>query len=121
MKGWLFSVLVATGSIFALLGLQQFFIDPLSAGAASVANITWFALQVAPLLIPLIGTLRRNIRATFVLCLASLLYFAHGVVVAYVGQHRLIGVLEIVFALTLCLATTMLVRALAAGETNTPS
>lgn len=113
MQGWLFLSYVALGSLFALTGLRQFFIAPL---ADVGANVIWFAIQVAPLILTLPGVLAGTIRSTFLLCLGSLLYFIHGVVVVYDGSLVLIGWFEIFFSLTLCGATAYLVRKLREAE-----
>ncbi|NKC01057.1 MAG: DUF2069 domain-containing protein [Pseudomonadales bacterium] len=113
MQGWLFLSYVALGSLFALTGLRQFFIAPL---ADLGPNVIWFAIQVAPLVLTLPGMLAGTIRSTFLLCLGSLLYFVHGVVVVYDGGLVVIGSFEIAFALTLCGTTAFLVRKLREAE-----
>ena len=113
MQGWLFLSYFALGSLFALTGLRQFFITPLPDVGP---NIIWFAIQVAPLLPTLPGMLAGTIRSICLLCLGSLLYFVHGVVVVYDGSLVLVGSLEIVFALILCGATAFLVRKLREAE-----
>ena len=113
MKGWLFIALLAVGSLFALTGLRVFFVEPL---ASPGPNLVWFILQILPLLLPLPGVLRGQIRATFILCLVSLLYFIHGVLLAYEGTLQWLGAWEIGFSLLLCGTTTLLVRKLRERE-----
>lgn len=107
MTPWLFATLLMTGSLFAMTGLRQFFIEPLT---STGTNTVWFVIQVLPLLLPLPGTLLRNLRSTFILCLVSTLYFVHGVLVVFDPSLRVFGAFEIFFALALCGTTTMLVR-----------
>ena len=87
--------------------MRQFFLQPLGDGGA---NLVWFVLQVLPLLLPLIGVIRGGLRSTFFLCMASTLYFIHGVLIAFDAGYRLLGASEITFALVLCAATAMMIR-----------
>jgi len=107
LRGWLFVTLLLTGSLVALTGLRQFFIEPL---ASTSSNIIWFVVQLLPLLIPLPGVLRLQLRATFVLCMSSLLYFIHGVYVISDPKLTLVGSFEIFFALALCAVSAFMVR-----------
>lgn len=83
---------------------------------AIAQNIVWFIVQILPLLVTLPGLITGQVRSTFVLCLVSLLYFIHGVLLAFEpgGQvdlsNALMGTIEIIFALGLCGSTAMLVR-----------
>ena len=113
LQGWLFLSFGCVGSLFALTGLRQFFIAPLP---DTGPNILWFAIQVAPLVLTLPGLMSGTIRTTFLLCLASMLYFVHGVIVVYDGSLVILGWIEIVFALALCGNTSMLVRRLREAE-----
>ena len=113
MKGWLFIALLLLGSLVALTGLRQFFLEPL---ASTGTNIAWFIIQLLPLLVPLPGLLRVQLRSTFVLCITSLLYFIHGVLIAFDPDKQLLGGFEIVFALGLCAVTTLLVRKIREAE-----
>ncbi|MEM7077786.1 MAG: DUF2069 domain-containing protein [Pseudomonadota bacterium] len=115
MAGWIFTNLVMVGSIIALTGLRQFFIDPLG---DTTSNAIWFFLQILPLLLPLPGMLSAKLRSSFVMCLVSMLYFVHGVMYAFDPHLQLLSILEIIFALGLCAATTMLVRRIRAEEAD---
>ncbi len=75
-------------------------------------NIIWFIVQILPLLVTLPGLITGQVRSTFVLCLVSLLYFIHGVLLAFESENVIFGWMEIVFALGLCGSTAMLVRKL---------
>ena len=113
MQGWLFLSYACVGSLFALTGLRQFFVSPLPDAGP---NVLWFAIQVAPLVLTLPGLLSGTIRTTFILCLCSMLYFVHAVIVIYDGSLVGLGWAELVFALGLCGATTMVVRKLREAE-----
>jgi len=107
VKGGLFLTLVAMGCLVALTGLRQFSIQPLG---NTVPNIAWFVIQLLPLLLPLPGVLRAELRPTFILCLASTLYFVHGVYAVVDPQLALVGAFEIAFSLVLCAVTAFMVR-----------
>lgn len=107
MSAWIFSSLVMVGSIVAVNGLRQFFIDPLG---DPTSNFIWFLLQMLPLLLPLPGVLGAKLRSTFALCMVSMLYFIHGIVYVFDPRLQLLSVMEIVFSLALCVTTTILVR-----------
>ena len=107
VQGWIFLSLIMMGSIVAVTGLRQFFFDPIS---STGTNIAWFILQLIPLLVPLPGFLRGNLTSTFILCLASLLYFIHGVMLALDPELSLLGICELFFAIGLTGTTTMVTR-----------
>lgn len=109
MQGWLLSSFICLGSLIALTGLKQFLLAPVT---DPLPNTLWFIAQILPLLAPLPGLMSGSIRATFVLCMASLLYFMHGVVVCFEPGMVLYGSSEIVFSLGLCATTAILVRRL---------
>ena len=115
MQGWLFLSYACVGSLFALTGLLQFFVTPLP---DTGPNLLWFAIQVAPLVLTLPGLMQGTIRTTFILCLASMLYFVHAIIVIYDGSLIALGWAELLFSLGLCGATTMLVRRLREAEAN---
>ena len=97
------------GSLVAMTGLRQFLFDALE---SSGPNVAWFIVQVIPLLVPLPGLLSGRILATFTVCMASLLYFVHGVMAAFDPNFLVYGLFEIGFALGLCASTSMLLRKL---------
>ncbi len=107
MKGWVFVALLLTGSLVALTGLRQFFIEPL---ANPATNGVWFLIQLLPLMLPLPGLLHARLRSTFIMCMVSTLYFIHGVLITFDPDMRLLGVCEIVFSLGLCGVTAYMVR-----------
>ncbi len=118
MKGWLFLSLMMVGSLFAMTGLRQFFIEPLDDAGV---NAAWFVIQLLPLLLPLPGLLRGNLRPVFFMCMSSMLYFIHGVLVVSDPDMQLFGIFEILFALGLCAATAILVRKIREHEAQNPS
>ena len=118
MQGWLFLSYACVGSLFALTGLRQFFVTPLP---DTGPNLLWFAIQVAPLVLTLPGLMQETIRTTFILCLSSMLYFVHAVIMIYDGSLVVLGWAELIFSLGLCGATTMLVRHLREVEADQAS
>ncbi len=90
------ALLIWIGSLFALLGMQRFFVEPLG---TMLATIAVFVGQVAPLLIVAPVALRHGSRGPLWVCLAMLLYFVHGVWQWSSPNVRLFGILEVVFAL----------------------
>ena len=109
MQGWLFSSYLCLGSLLALLGFNQFVLAPAD---SRLLDGIFFIVQILPLVLPLPGLLSGSIRSTFLLCLASLLYFIHGVLLCFDGDRVWLGSAEITFALGLCAATAFLVRKL---------
>jgi uncharacterized membrane protein len=97
------------GSLFALTGLRQFFLQPL---ASPFSNTLWFLLQVAPLLLALPGVLRATARGFFGAVLAAMLYFIHGVLEAATPQLRVFAWWEIGFATTLVVLGALAMRRL---------
>ena len=109
LRGWLFVALLLIGSLVALTGLRQFFIEPL---ATTSSNVIWFVVQLLPLLLPLPGVLLLHLRAVFMLCLATMLYFIHGVYVVSDPKLAVVGGVEIGCALVLCAVSALMVRKL---------
>ncbi len=109
MRGWLFIALVLLGSLFALTGLRQFFIEPL---ATAPSNVVWFLIQVSPILIILPGLLSLGTRSAFYTILVALLYFIHGVLIAATEPLRWFGTLEIIISCALVADATWLLRKL---------
>jgi len=106
-RGWLFIALLLIGSLFALTGLRQFFIQPL---ATTSSNVVWFLIQVSPLLIILPGLLSVSTRSAFYAIVVALLYFIHGVLIAATEPLRWFGVVEIIVACALIADATWLLR-----------
>jgi uncharacterized membrane protein len=107
VRGWLFLSLICTGSLLAVTGLRQFFIEPLGTRSS---NSVWFLIQVLPLLLPLPGALRGQLRSMFLLCLVSSLYFIHAVLVINDEPLFLIASAELLFSLGLAVCTAVFVR-----------
>jgi uncharacterized membrane protein len=101
--------LLSAGSIFALTGLRQFFIEPL---ANPFPNFIWFVIQVLPILLVIPGMLRQKARSFLLAALAAMLYFSHGVLLAVSAELRSLGLWEVGFAVALVATATFAVRLL---------
>ena len=118
LRGLQFLCLLSAGSLFALTGLRQFFVEPLATG---LSNSLWFAIQVLPLLLVIPGMLRLKARSFLLAGLAAMLYFSHGVLLAVAPEHRALGFWEVGFALALVMTTAFAVRHLnRAGALSEP-
>lgn len=106
-------MLLWAGSLFALLGLQRFFADPLTTFWATLAV---FLVQTAPLLLVLVMALRPGARGPLWLCLVMLLYFVHGVWQWNTPGAQLFGMLEVVFALGAFVTAWFLLKVLPATD-----
>lgn len=113
LRGLQFLCLLWIGSLFALTGLRQFFVEPLE---SSGSNLIWFAIQVLPLLLILPGILRLIPRSYLLASLAAMLYFCHGVLQAVDPEDRVLGLWEVGFALALVLTASFAVRHLRMAE-----
>lgn len=109
VQGLQFLTLMLAGSLFALTGLRQFFVQPLE---NPLPNTLWFVIQVLPLLLVLPGLLRLKTRSFFFAALAAMLYFAHGILLTATPDHRTLGLWETGFAMALVLVATFAVREL---------
>lgn len=109
MKGLQFLCLLLIGSLFAVTGLRQFFVEPLD---GQLTNTLWFVLQVAPLLIVLPGVLRGTHRGYFYAVLAAALYFIHGVLEAATDDQRTLALWEVAFAVGLVAVASSAMRRL---------
>ena len=107
LRGLQFLTLLGIGSLFALTGLRQFFVEPL---ASDVPNLIWFGVQVLPLLLVLPGVLGLNPRSYLFAILAAMLYFCHGVLQAVSVEDRAIGLWEVGFSLALVLTASFALR-----------
>jgi len=103
------ALLIWIGSLFALLGMQRFFAEPL---ATMVATIAVFVGQVAPLLVLTPAAVRGGARGPLWICLAMLLYFVHGVWQWNSPNVRLFGILEVVFSLGTFVTAWILLKVL---------
>ena len=111
MQALLFACLLLLGSLFAVTGLRQFFLEPLD---NPLPNAVWFVIQILPLLAVLPGILRLRYRSYFMAVLVATLYFVHGVLLAVTDELRTLGLWEVGFALGLILLATWMVRLLRA-------
>ena len=111
MKGLQFASLLLIGSLFAVTGLRQFFVEPLE---SPVPNTLWFLIQVLPLLLILPGVLRGTHRGYFYTVLAASLYFIHGVLEAATADQRAMALWEVAFAVGLITIASLAMRRLKA-------
>lgn len=109
MKGLQFLALIMLGSLFAVTGLRQFFVEPLD---DALSNTLWFAIQVLPLLVVLPGLLRGSHRGYFYAILAATLYFIHGTMEAATADQRLLALWETGFAVALIAVACLAMRRL---------
>jgi uncharacterized membrane protein len=107
MKGLQLTCLLMIGSLFAINGLRQFFVEPLP---TPHVNLIWFLIQVLPLLAVLPGTLRNRYRSYVFAALVSTLYFIHGVLLAATADLRALGLWETGFAVSLLVAASYAAR-----------
>lgn len=109
MKGLQFLALVMLGSLFAITGLRQYFVEPLDDG---LNNTLWFVIQVLPLLLVLPGVLRGSYRGYFYAILAATLYFIHGTMEAATADQRALALWETGFAVALITVASLAMRRL---------
>lgn len=117
LRGLQFLCLLCLGSLFALTGLKQFFIEPL---ASTLPNLLWFLVQVFPLLAVIPGVLRLKPRSYLLAALAAMLYFSHGVMVAITPDMRAYGLWEVGFSMGLVLCASFALRHLRAAAGSAP-
>lgn len=113
MRGYLFLMFAAIGSVFAVLGLKQLFVDPLPSGAFGAANLFWFALQAAPLLLllpQLLGNRSGRRLAGGMAALAGMAYFCFGVWLS-VGAHSNLGLALVAGSLVIVAVGSLIARA----------
>jgi uncharacterized membrane protein len=109
MKGLQFLCFLMIGSLFAITGLRQFFVQPLETGWV---NALWFGIQVLPLLVVLPGVLLGTARGYFFAALAACLYFIHGTMQAATPDMRALALWEVGFAVALVAAASLAMRRL---------
>jgi uncharacterized membrane protein len=113
VKGLQFLCLLAAGSLFAVTGLRQFFVEPLD---DAVSNAVWFLLQAAPVLLVVPGMLRNSRRGYFYAILAASLYFIHGTMEAATADQRALALWETAFAVGLIASASLAMRRLGADQ-----
>ena len=96
------------GSLFALIGLQRFFVDPLG---STTANLVVFFVQVLPLLILAPGVAAGRPTMYFWGSLASTLYVLHGVLQITAPDNRLMGIFGLTFALGWFITSVLALKA----------
>jgi hypothetical protein len=113
VRGYLFLMFLAIGSVFAVLGLKQLFIDPLPSGAFGPANLFWLAVQTLPLLalLPqLLGGRGGRRLAGGMAALAGMAYFCFGVWLS-VGEHSSLGLALVAGSLVIVAVGSLIARA----------
>jgi uncharacterized membrane protein len=111
MKGLQLGCLLLIGSLFALTGLRQFFLEPLPTPSI---NALWFFIQVLPLLGVVPGILMLGARSFLIAALISTLYFVHGVLLVATPELRSLGLWEAAFSVGLLMAGSYAARNLSA-------
>jgi len=111
-----FALLIWMGSLFALLALQRFVIEPLGSPLASAIV---FVAQAAPLLVLAPLVIRPGVGSVFWAALIMPLYLIHGVWQGSVIGVRLIGALEVAFALGAFVTAWFLLRVTPREEPTT--
>jgi uncharacterized membrane protein len=111
------TLLIWIGSVFALLGLQRVFVEPLD---SLVATIAVFVVQVAPLLIVTPLALRPGPRGPLWVCLVTMLYFTHGVWQWSDPATRVFGVFEVIFALGAFVTAWILLKVMPRDDAKAP-
>lgn len=117
MKGFQFLALLLLGSLFAVTGLRQFFLEPLD---GTMSNLLWFLIQVAPILLVLPGVLRGTHRGYFYAVLAASLYFVHGAMEAATPDLRAAALWETGFAVALIAVASLAMRRLGSAPADAP-
>ncbi len=112
VRGYLFLIFICMGSLFALIGLKQFFMHPID---NTLTNSIWFGIQVLPLLALIPGLLGSEVgrKAFFFASLVGMLYFSHGVWSVANPAVRTWGLWETAFALGLIALGSLATRAAA--------
>jgi uncharacterized membrane protein len=113
VRGFQLVCLLLIGSLFAITGLRQYFVEPLS---STLTNTLWFLIQVLPLLLVLPGVLRGRHRGYFYVVLAASLYFIHGAVEAATADQRVMALWETGFSVGLIAVASLAMRRLGGGD-----
>ena len=109
MRGLQFLTLLAAGSLFALTGLRQFFVEPLD---DPLSNLIWFVIQSLPILLVIPGLLQLQARSFLLAALGGMLYFSHGVLLTVTPERMSLGLWEVGIALAYILIATFTLRAI---------
>ena len=92
--------------LFSLLMLWNTLISPPEKLPVALALI----ITVSPLLLPLRGFIKGNLKSSSWMAYLSMPYFIHGSIEAYARTERLLPSLEVLFSLMLFLGCTLFVR-----------
>jgi uncharacterized membrane protein len=91
--------------------LVYFAVNSVAALGASIAVPVVWLLQTVPLLIFLPGLRRGNARSYAWLSFVILLYFIHGVLLAFDAQRRVLGFIEVLLCVALFVYLILFIRA----------
>jgi uncharacterized membrane protein len=111
------TLLVWLGSLFALLGLQRVFVEPLG---SLLATIVVFVVQIAPLLIVAPLALRPGARGPLWVCFVTLLYLVHGVWQWSDPATRIFSVFEVIFSLGAFATAWILLKVMPRDDAKAP-
>ena len=78
--------------------------------------MVWFIVQVLPLLAIIPGLLGLKSRGFFFTALVGTLYFVHGVLLAVDPTDRVIGLVEVAFAVALVSLSTYAMKRISLGS-----
>ena len=92
--------------LFSLLMLWNTLISPPEKLPVALVLI----ITVSPLLLPLRGFIKGNLKSSSWMAYLSMPYFIHGSIEAYARTERLLPSLEVLFSLMLFLGATLFVR-----------
>ncbi len=103
---------VHKGVLFSYYGLILFFggVSLLALESVRFTSLVIWLIQIAPLLPFAWGLHRQHRRSQLWLCLVVLLYFMHGVLVAFDPERRWQGLIQIAFCCGLFISLSLSIR-----------
>jgi uncharacterized membrane protein len=109
MKGWQFLCLVLVGSLFAITGLRQFFVEPLAGSHEQRAVVRCRCCRCCSCCPRCCAA---HSRGYFYAILAASLYFIHGTMEAATADQRALALWETGFAVALIATASLAMRRL---------
>jgi uncharacterized membrane protein len=97
-------------SSFCLLVLYFGVLSTLEFGELNLAGVFIWLLRTIPLLIFARGLFLAHLRTYGWMCFVVLMYFTHGVLVAFDPSRRILGIAEVVLCTTLFIALVVFIR-----------
>ncbi|MCG8414048.1 MAG: DUF2069 domain-containing protein [Pseudomonadales bacterium] len=109
---------VHTGVLLSYYGLILFFggVSLLALESIRFTSLVIWLIQIAPLLPFAWGLHRQHRRSLLWLCLVVLLYFMHGVLVAFDPERRWQGLIQIALCCALFVTLTLSIRLQRTGQ-----